>query len=132
MKNIKNVFKEIEQEFYGDHTFVQTSPCGRGEHRIDGLVGKLWRITDPKTVRIGDCFLEGRLKKGDLFLCIKHSGDCFQNYMYIKEYMNAYEPYKQWTFGSYGIGDSTTVEITKEQLALLKIGEIVYKTVGFE
>ena len=77
------------------------------ERHTEGLVGKLWKINDPTTVRIGDCFLKGRLKTGDLFLCIKHSGDCFQTYVYIESHYNCWKPKMEYSFGSYGIGDAT-------------------------
>jgi hypothetical protein len=81
----------------------------------EGLVGKLWRIVTPATVRIGDCFLRGRLLKGDLFLGVEHAGDCFQNYAYVKEYANKWV-LTEHRFGSYGIGDAIHVPITPEQL----------------
>lgn len=104
------------------HDFVQTSPCGRGQRHIHGFVGKLWRIQDPESVRIGCCFLAGRLKKDDLFLCIEHSGDCFQTYMYVEEYSNCLIGRKEWNFGSYGIGDAKAIEISVESFNALKDG----------
>jgi len=91
--------KDLRNEFFPDCDFVQTSPCGRGEYHPRGLVGKLWRIKDPETVRVGHCFLQGRLKSGDLFLCINHSGDNFQDYIFIEKYSNGYRGRPQWEFG---------------------------------
>jgi hypothetical protein len=93
----------------------------------DGLVGKLWRINNPDTIRIGNCFLAGRLKKDDLFLCVRHSGDSCQDYLYVEEYSNGYCGKPMWTFGSYGIGDSTPIEISGEDFEKLKKGEIIKK-----
>lgn len=118
----QDVVKEIESQFYGPHDFVQTSPCGRGQHHPRGLVGNLWRIIDPESVRVGHCFLDGRLKKGDLFLCIKHSGDCFQDYMFIQEYTNCLVGKPEWQFGSYGIGNAKQVELTNREFGVLKLG----------
>ena len=113
--------KRLIDDFYGPHTFVPTIG-GRGEHHLDGLVGNLWRINNPDSVHIGDCFLYGRLKSNDLFLCIAHSGDCFQTYMYVEEYTNCFIGKPEITFGSYGIGDSTKVQILDEEYEVLKSG----------
>lgn len=117
---LKDAVKEINKQFYGPHDFVQTSPCGRGQHHPHGLVGRLWRIKDPKTVSVGNCFLSGRLKPGDLFLCVEHSGDCFQTYIYIEEYTNCMIAQPQWSFGSYGIGDAEPTELTEVEFVTLK------------
>lgn len=104
------------------YDFVQTSPCGHGQRHPHGLVGKLWRINNPDSVRVGDCFLKGRLKKGDLFLCIAHSGDCFQHYIYVEEYSNCLIGNPKWRFGSYGIGDSDPVDLENGAFDILRGG----------
>jgi hypothetical protein len=88
---------------------------GRGQRHPHGVVGNMWRIVTPSTVRVGDCFLAGRLKAGDVFYCSKHSGDCFQTYEYVKEYTNCYRLESKWSFGSYGIGDSELIELSREE-----------------
>ena len=122
MESIKDVVKDINNKFYGPHDFVQTSPCGRGQHHPHGMVGKLWRVKDPSSVRVGNCFLAGRLKKGDLFLCTEHSGDCFQTYIYVKEYTNCLIGDPNLNFGSYGIGDSEEVSLQDGNFEILKDG----------
>ena len=122
---IAEIAEKTNNNFYGPHDFVQTSPCGIGEHHPHGMVGNLWRINNPYSVRVGDCFLKGRLKNGDLFLCTEHSGDCFQTYIYVKEYENCLVAEPKWNFGSYGIGDSEKVELTDREFEMLKAGEIV-------
>ena len=119
---IKDIVKEINEQLYGPHDFVQTSPCGAGQHHPHGIVGNLWRIKDPKTVRVGSCFLAGRLKAKDLFLCVGHSGDCFQNYIFVEEYANCLIGKPGWEFGSYGIGDSERVELQNGEFDILKNG----------
>lgn len=128
---IKQIVKELNDAFYGPHDFVQTSPCGRGEHHPHGLVGKLWRIKDPDSVRVGHCFLAGRLKAGDLFLCVAHSGDCFQDYMYVEEFSNCLKAKPEWQFGSYGIGDSDEVSIVDGEFETLKTGGRVERETGW-
>jgi len=92
------------------------------QHYPLGLVGNLWRINNPETVRVGDCFLNGRLKSGDLFLCISHTGDYFQDYIYVKEYENCLVGKPEWRFGSYGIGDSELVELQDGEFGRLRSG----------
>lgn len=105
---------------------------GRQRHP-DGLVGKLWRIQDPETVQIGDCFLKGRLLYGDLFLCTKHSGDCFQTYVYVKEYANKLVLHREWFFGSYGIGDAVEAWLSLERVAILcGSGYLELECIGIE
>lgn len=128
--SIADAVKEINQEFYGDHDFVQTSPCGRGQHHPHGMVGNLWRIKDPDSVRVGHCFLAGRLKKGDLFLCVAHSGDCFQSYIYVQEYANCLISKPEWSFGSYGIGDAETVDMASGEFEALKDGGRVEREIN--
>ena len=89
------------------------------QHHPDGLVGNLWRIHDPATINIGHCFLRGRLIKGDLFLCTEHSGDFFQTYVYVKQEWKQYLLQPEYSFGAYGIGDSSRVEVTAEDMHTL-------------
>ena len=118
---MKSLIKEIADSFYGPHDFVPT--CGgRGEHHPHGLVGTLWRIQSPETVRVGDCFMKGRLKKDDLWLGIAHTGDCFQDYIFIEEYSNCLIGQPKYRFGSYGIGDSVAVPLNDGEFEILKSG----------
>lgn len=126
MNDIAKLCKEQNEKLIGPHDFVPTIG-GSGQRHPHGLVGSLWRINNPASVHIGNCFLGGRLKKGDLFLCIEHSGDCFQTYIYIKEYSNCLESEPKWDFGSYGIGDATRIEITPEDFEVLKKGGHINK-----
>lgn len=127
---INDVVKELNNQFYGPHDFVQTSPCGAGQHHPHGLVGNLWRIKTPQTVQVGHCFLAGRLKAGDLFLCVRHSGDCFQDYIFIEEYSNALIGKPKWEFGSYGIGDAEYIELQDGEFDILKIGGRIERNRG--
>ena len=116
--------------FYGPCDFVQTSPCGRGQCHPHGLIGRLWRIKDPKSVCVGNCFMSGRLKTGDLWLGIAHSGDCFQTYMFVEEYANCLIGRPELTFGSYGIGDSTPVQLTSGEFETLESGGRVERKIS--
>lgn len=121
-KSMKEIVEEARTLLTGPHDFVQTSPCGAGQRHPHGLVGTLWRIKNPDSVGVGNCFLKGRLQEGDLFLGVAHSGDCFQTYMFIEEYSNCWIGKPQWKFGSYGIGDSEPVELPADAFGTLKDG----------
>lgn len=121
MSDLYDVARKINKQMFPDCDFVPTIG-GRGEHHPHNRVGNLYRIKKPETVRVGHCFLRGRLKEGDLFLCTNHSGDCFQDYMYVEEYSNVLVGNKTWRFGSYGIGDSEKVELKEGEFDILKNG----------
>lgn len=121
-QSLKEIIKELNAVVYGPHDFVQTSPCGRGQHHPHGLIGTLWRVQDPSSVRVGNCFMKGRLRADDLWLGIAHSGDCFQTYMFVEEYTNCLFGKPELTFGSYGIGDSVKFELGEGAFEILKSG----------
>ena len=124
MDKLYDIAKDIMKEVYADCDLVPTIG-GRFQRHPHGLFGNMWRIKDPDSVRIGNCFMKGRLKEGDLWLCISHSGDCFQDYMFVEEYGNGYKGRPEWTFGSYGIGDSESVELKEGECEKLKSGGFV-------
>lgn len=115
------------EEIFSDCDIIP-SVGGRFQRHIRGLVGNMFRINNPDTVSVGNCFMEGRLKPGDLWMCKEHSGDCFQHYIYIEEYTNCYRGMPEWTFGSYGIGDSTKIELKTEEFEKLLKGGFVKKS----
>ena len=100
---------------------------GRFQRHPSGLVGYFFRVNNPDTIRVGHCFMNGRLKPGDLMLCTAHSGDCFQNYILIEEFVNGCLGLPQYKFGSYGVGDSdkVTFPVTESQIEELKAGKFV-------
>lgn len=95
---------------------------GRFQKHPRGLVGNLWRIKTPDTVHIGHCFMEGRLQAGDLVLCTQHSGDGFQDYVFVKEYANGLKLLPAYEFGSYGIGDAEKTELNAQEFFELTTG----------
>ena len=104
-----------------DYVFVPTIG-GRGQRHPHGLVGNLFRIKTPESVRVGYCFMAGRLKPNDLWLCTAHSGDCFQTYIYVEECANYLIGKPVLNFGSYGIGDAELVEIPDGAFNVLQSG----------
>lgn len=97
---------------------------GRQRHP-NGYVGNLFKVNNPYTIRVGNSFFEGRIRKGDMILCVGHSGDCFQTYMFIEDRGNGIKAHRHYKFGSYGAGDSTRIEIEPETFQALIIGEFV-------
>ena len=131
METIRDLAKKAIEEMIGPYDFAQTSPCGRGQHHPHALVGVLWKVKNPLTVDVGDCFMNGRLKTDDLWLCIRHSGDCFQTYMYVKEYANCLIGKPEVTFESYGIGDSESVGLGEGEFERLVSGGRVERKSSF-
>ena len=66
--------------------------------------------------------MNGRLKENDLWLSIAHSGDCFQTYLFVDEFVNCLRGKPELTFGSYGIGDSEEVALQDGEFEILKSG----------
>jgi hypothetical protein len=115
-----NVAKKIIEDSFPDCELVPSE--GRFERHPHGMVGNLFRIQSPKSVRIGDCFMAGRLKSNDLWLCTEHSGDCFQNYIFVEEYANCLVSDPNLSFGSYGIRDSKKITLNPGEFEVLKNG----------
>ena len=74
--------------------------------------------------RIGDCWMNGRVKIGDITMCIGHSGDCFHNFILLKHGVNFIKGIPESKFGAYNFG----VEIkswcpTMREFHLLCAGE---------
>lgn len=125
-KRIDNREDHIDKHFGDTHTF-HPQPGGGVQRHAKGVVGKLFRIQDPKTVRVGNCWMAGRLLAGDLILCVRHSGDCFETYVLVKEFENGLEgiPGSEW--GAYGHGDAieSKTQVTADQATALSAGEFV-------
>jgi hypothetical protein len=127
MNSIEDAANDILRKFYSDCDIVPTIG-GRCQRHPHGLVGNLFRIKTPESVRVGNCFMSGRLKQGDLWLCTNHSGDCFQTYIYVEEYANCLIGNPALNFGSYGIGDSESVDLASGEFEILKGGGRVKRT----
>ena len=119
--DMRSLAKKINEDLIGEHDIVP-SPGGGVQRHPRGLVGFMWRIKTPETVRIGNCFMNGRLKTGDLWLCFKHGGDCYQDYMFVEEHDNCFISRPEIRFGSYGIGDAERIDIDPSEFEILKLG----------
>jgi hypothetical protein len=99
---------------------------GRVQRHPVGIVGGLFRVDEPETIRVGNCWMAGRLLQHDLILCLRHAGDCFQIYILVKEYDNALEGIVGSRWGAYGYGNSERIgTLTDEELRLLGEGGIL-------
>lgn len=114
---------------YDEGADVVPSLGGRFENHPRGYVGRLFRVNNPNTIRVGHCFMRGRIKHGDLVLCVAHTGDWFQDYIFVAEYENGWKGLPNYRFGSYGIGDAERLDLILKdsQIELLKEGELVPK-----
>jgi len=57
----------------------------RSWHDNGVAVGDLFRLDDGDyDHRIGNCWAKGRLKHGDILVALRHSGDCFFNYLLLE------------------------------------------------
>jgi len=121
MQTLNDVSKKIMEDLLQDCDLVPTIG-GRFLRHPHGMVGNLFRVQSPKSVRVGNCFMAGRLKVNDLWLCTKHSGDCFQEYIFVEEYANCLIGKPTLSFGSYGIGDSEHVALNPGEFEILMSG----------
>jgi hypothetical protein len=69
--------------------------------------------------------MRGRLKQDDLILCIKHTGDCFFDYILIKEYANGLKGIPQSRFGAYVLGEEVDKKLNEKEFHLLCAGEFI-------
>jgi hypothetical protein len=96
-------------------------------------IGALYRVADERDLaRVGNCWMSGRLRVGDLLLCLAHSGDCFYDYMLVKEYDNGLEGIPRSKFGAYVLGEPSSPRLTSRQYHLLAAGEFVKFGAGLQ
>lgn len=55
-----------------------------GQWRGGANVGTVYMIENSDLSRVGCCWASNRLLPYDLLLCIRHSGDCFYDYLLIE------------------------------------------------
>jgi hypothetical protein len=88
--------------------------------------GTLLVLNDPNDLeRIGHCWMEGRLKLGDVVLCFDHSGDCFNDYILIEVFHNGIRGIPESKFGAYTLGTETKWQPSNKEYHLLLAGENV-------
>ncbi len=83
-------------------------------------VGVLYEYRKEDIARLGHCAVP---KVGDLLLCVAHTGDCFYNYLIIKNRRGEfYAPGKEVC--GYALGKKIK-PLTKRQFHLLLAGETI-------
>lgn len=93
--------------------------------RGGAIEGALYRIGADDLDRVGSCWMKGRLKIGDLVLCIKHSGGCFYDYILVTEYANpSIQGIPGSMFGAYTLGKKEA-ELNYKDFHLVAAGESV-------
>ncbi|MBA7710292.1 hypothetical protein ES703_119232 [subsurface metagenome] len=73
--------------------------------------------------RVGNCWMDGRLRVGDIVLCVGHSGDCFYDYILIGAGNNFVEGIPDSEFGSYTLSNQLKWKPTNKEFHLLCAGE---------
>lgn len=92
------------------------------------FVGRIYKLDATDMTRVGDCWMRGRLKVGDLALCIHQSGDCFFNYILLESTLNSIRGIPQSKFGSYCFGgEMMDWEPTEDEIKILHSGEYMHE-----
>jgi hypothetical protein len=91
----------------------------------DHYQGLVIRITNDDLDRVGQCWMRGRLREGDLAMAIRHCGDCFWEYQLIECASNGCKLIPQSEFGAYVLGMKYPIQPTKREAHLLLAGERV-------
>lgn len=100
-------------------------PWGKG-----ATIGKFYRLTKSEDLnRVGSCWMKGRLNINDLILCIKHTGDCFYDYILIKEFGNGLQGLPESEFGAYTCGEPININLNDKEFHLLCAGEFITNSI---
>lgn len=131
MDPLQKLAMEIMKE-HGDE-FVLTKPLheyGPGERpeRKGGDIGGIYIFTqmDIDDYRVGNCWMEGRLHPGDVCMCVKHAGDCFNDYILLRLLTNAVQGIPESRFGAYVLSSEPLVwRPSSEEFTTLLKGEYI-------
>ncbi len=96
---------------------------------VDGYEnGRIIEVTDPS--RMGNCWLRGRIFKGDIAMVTSHSGDCFFQFILIERFANGTKLHAKSEFGAYaGVGEPSKMQLTAREYHLLSAGEMIKKVI---
>lgn len=67
-------------------------------------IGTMYILDEDDLSRVGDSWMNGRLRAGDVVLCTAHSGDRFNQYVLIRPFQNGMEAILGSSFGAYVFG----------------------------
>lgn len=86
-------------------------------------IGKLYVLEDDDDLkRVGSCWMDGRLRIGDVILCVAHSGDSFYDYVLIDVFDNGCSAILESEFGAYALGKELNWCPSKKEFHLLLSG----------
>jgi hypothetical protein len=94
-------------------------------------IGSIYKVSPDDFSRVGNCWMKGRLKDGDLILCIEHSGDHFFDYVLIIPYANGMRAALGSQFGAYTLGEEIK-NLPSRDFHLLMAGEFLQNDSGPE
>ena len=109
---------------------------GREKWRGDGVaLGTVFRLRPSDLDRVGHCWMNGRLREGDLAMPVEHSGDCFFYYELLEGGFTLHDgdregPGYRWCrggrFGAYSCGVPFEEQPTREERFLLFAGKSTF------
>lgn len=94
-----------------------------GNWRGGNSIGSAYLIKRQDVDRVGNCWMKGRLRVGDVVLCKQHSGDCFYDYILLEIFGNGVRGLGQVNFGSYTFSTELKWKPTEREFHLLCAGE---------
>ena len=91
--------------------------------------GAVYQVGPDDLRRVGNCWANGRLKVGDLLLCVEHAGDCFYNFYLLDVADYANRPGVSLTIvpkklGAYSLGTEFVTLSREECLKLVEGGTV--------
>lgn len=94
-----------------------------------GIIGGVYQLKTHKDVesvngRMGDCWMKGRLKRGDLLLCTQNSGDHFYSYILLRQYSNGWQGIPGAEFGAYDFTVDPVHKVDNATRELLAAGKV--------
>lgn len=110
---------------------------GQGRWRGDHYPGLVLRVLEDDNRRVGQCWMRGRLKEGDIIMCLEHAGDCFYNYALVRpnksknesivtrDGKQVYQLIEGSRFGAYQLGTPHDWQPSTREFHLLMAGEMV-------
>lgn len=94
-------------------------------------IGALYRLKKGDLTRVGHNWMAGRLKVGDVVMCLQQSGDCFYEYILIEMSATRVKGITKSKFGSYTFGTQIGVKVLEgRDFHLVAAGEQIQYIAG--
>jgi hypothetical protein len=117
-----SIMAEQGEEFHLTKPLHEYLPGERPE-RKGSKSGSVFVLSEDDLSRVGSCWMRGRLRIGDVCMCIKHSGDCFNDYILLQMYDNAIRGIPGSEFGAYVFySDPLNWRPTPEEFDIIRVG----------